>query len=331
MRKIFIVMSLMVFTIFACSETAVVKVASDTKSDLKLLPIESSVLFYCDFSKISDSDLAQEFMPIFDEHIEKEMGDEEFEEFKEFTGFDPQKDFKSVLVAVDKIDHRDSRPHIIIHGNFDEDRIMKYVHEKAEEEDEDISWMEKEIAGHKVYVTEKRDKNFGFTFASDEKMYLGKLDWIEDILEGKTFSSNAEVNKLNESIKYGSQFWVSVNALQIKNSKPFSQAIRNFPMSEKIAAMTLSAHADNGIKFSGEIACDSPETSELMVDMMRGALAAVKLQVYKDRDAVDAINKIKMKTKGNKVLLNGELDEAFFDKLEELRMLPWKRGIRKTI
>jgi len=326
MKKLTLILVIFVLFAFGCSQTVKVNFTDSTIDDLKLLPDKSTAYFFCDFSKVSDSDLAQEFLPLFNEELQKEFHDNNYEDFKEMTGFDPEKDFKSILIAMNRERGYNEKSHIVIHGKFKEDKITKYLVEKAAEAGEEIPWHVEKIEDYSVYLIEKSNDNFGFCFFDDNTLYVGEFDWISSVLKDEYLGISTEkVKQLNNSIQYGKHLWFSVQPQKDDLQEPFQDMMKNvFPLFDSISSLTISAHVDDGIKFLGNINCDSPETSELMVDMMKGALAAAKLHVYKDRDAVDAINRIKMKVKDNKVLIRGSLDKEFFDKLQEYSMLPWK-------
>jgi hypothetical protein len=296
-------------------------------NDLKFVPVESTLIFYCDYAKISQSSLADEFMPFLREHINHDFNDREFERFRTITGFDPEKDFDSILLAVNAENEFDSRrrskanPYIIIHGNFDEKRIINYMEKKADEKDEDIAWHVKKLDKFNLYIFNDSDDNFGFAFPNKHTLYVGASDWLQNVLKEKAYSSDRKIRDLVKTVRHRDQFWLTVNTLS--NSLP--KSFHSIPMSDRIVSLSFSASAGSELKLYGQIICDSPETSNLMVDMMKGGLAMAKLQVYKDREAVDALDQIDIDSQGNRVLLKGNLDKEFFRRLDKHKMLPWSK------
>ena len=67
MKRLTLFLVIFVLFAFGCGQTAKVNFSDSTIDDLKLLPYESTAYFFCDFSKVSDSDLAQEFLPLFND------------------------------------------------------------------------------------------------------------------------------------------------------------------------------------------------------------------------------------------------------------------------
>ncbi len=332
MRKFRLIFSILLLAAVSCNRSANVDISETALNDLKLLPAEPAVLFYCDFAKITSSSLAQEFMPLFDDHMHKDFFEEEFEQFKKITGFDPEKDLTSILAAVEYEGFADRKPYFIIHGKFAEDKIIGYMQNKANEENEEIPWFVEKINDKNLYVFKDSRTDIGFTFESETTVYLGKTNWIKNIITNKEeIFSKQRLADLKKSVLYGDQFWLTVNIPEAEGPESFADVIGKFPLSEKISSVSMSAKLNDKLNFHGQISCDNPETSRLMVDMMKGALAAAKLRVYKDREAVDALNRIKMETKGNRVYIDGNLNQEFFDKLKEYRMSPWGLKGKRSI
>ena len=69
------------------------------------------------------------------------------------------------------------------------------------------------------------------------------------------------------------------------------------------------------LQFAGEGEFADAENAELFHDAVKGALAAAKLSMSGDREAVDVLNKIEIKIKGSRVVVNSQINKADVDKL----------------
>ena len=336
MRKLLIPFSLMILASLACERETRVEIPSATYQDLALLHPESSVIAYFDFTKTSQSPLAKEVRSRLERHLKNESHDQDYEEFKQATGFDPERDFHSVLVGASAGPDSEKSLRAIVHGQFDEDRITDFVRQRFEQEKRELPWQEEDIDGHTLYTSVKKPEQ-GLCFADTNTLYLGDRQWIISILTGTPAESRTIAPELlaslEKNIRYGDQFWVEVDLTRgLKSTRPFSTALQHsFPRIEELNLMAFSARVTAGVEFEGRINCENDETCKLLVDLMKGALAAAKLRVSRDRPAVDALNRIKIERHGDKAVMHGKLDEKFFDMVREQKLFFWDEECEDVI
>jgi hypothetical protein len=317
--------------LIACSgENAGVEISKTAQENFKLLPAESNLVLYCDFSKINKTRFAQEILAEFNKQF-SEHADEDYESFKKATGLDPQKDFHNLLLGSTLAeDRRDQRAFIIIKGTFDESRIISYIREQAGQKRNEIPWKEEKIAGKTVYISTEGGSDFSVSFVEDHTLYVGPRKWMENVLTGNISESLNDrpeyIASLVKNIKYGDQMWLALDAKAIAERSGFASDLkRNMPVFERVQSVVFSAKANDELDFNGTLLCDSEESGEVMVDLMKGALAAAKLAVSNERAKVDELNKIKIYQDGNVAVLQGELTDAFFKTLKEHRFYRWNR------
>lgn len=330
MKKSFLLLAIALFAVVACDQASRESVPDKVRSEVALLPDESAMVMYGDVQKISQSALASDIISHFESELHHEMGDSEFVKFKEATGFDPKRDLHSVLVGAKEGARHDENAAIIVHGQFDEQRIVSYLKDLAAKHEREPRWQEETIAGHQVYFGERRE-NFGVCFANANTIYLGKRDWLTEVLESKASPAMPKAFLAAEkSLRYSEQFWIGFAVDPA--SQEFARELREkFPKFEAVQDVAFSARAAEGVEFEGRIQCSNEEDGKLMVDLLKGGLAAAKLQVSNDRNAVDALNSIKIESKGKHVLLQGELTKKYFDSLREQKLLFWGDLGRKHI
>lgn len=324
-KSLLLMFALLVLVNVACDRGSREAVPESVKKEVALLPDESVMVMYGDAQKISQSALAADIISRFEGEFRKEMSDSDFVRFKAATGFDPKKDFHSILVGADEGGPEQENAAVIIHGKFDEQRIVTFMKDEIARHGKEVQWREETIAGRKVYFGERRP-DFGACFVDGSTLYVGKREWLAEVLEGKTTPAVPQAFAAGEkSLRYGSQFWMSVavDAEAMQGRKAMRELREHFPKVEAVKELVFSARADEGVVFEGRVQCDNKEDSKLVVDLMRGGLAAAKLQVSKDRAAVDALNSIKIDQKGNEALVHGELTKKFFDTLREQKLLFW--------
>lgn len=330
MKKNILLLGLLLVFCLACDQGARESVPDKIRSEVALLPDESAMVIYGDVQRISQSALAADVIAHFEGELQREMSDSDFVKFKEATGFDPKRDLHTVLVGAKEGKRNGENAAIIVHGQFDAPRIVAYIKEELAQHERELPWQEENIAGHQVYFGERRE-NFGICFANANTIYLGRKDWLTEVLEGRATPALPQAFLAAEkSLRYGEQFWLGL-AID-PASQDFARELREkFPKSEAVKDVAFSARAGEGVEFEGRVQCDNEENSMLIVDLLKGGLAAAKLQVSKDRNAVDALNSIKITSKGNEVLLQGELTKKYFDSLREQKLLFWGDFGRKHI
>jgi len=73
------------------------------------------------------------------------------------------------------------------------------------------------------------------------------------------------------------------------------------------------------LSFYGQGECIDAETADLLRDAVKGLLASVKLAVSDERDVVDTINKVNVKSKKEKVIVYFKMNTEEIKKLIEKR------------
>lgn len=328
MKKYVSVLFLIGLVVAGCSKKPGVEIAEKAKANFKYIPSEANLIFYCDVARVNASPFAQKFLDELDSEIKREMESEEYRAFKEATGLDPRRDFHSILLGSVLAERAAGRRHayVIIEGAFDRERIVSYLREEAEQRDEDLPWHEEEIDGHTIY-TDRHHQDFSAYFADGQTLYLGPRDWVLQVLRGgpedNLEARATDLHAVVKQIKYGDELWLAFDAhalAQDVDSFP-AEMRRKVPALEKVSSVVFSAKTNDELDFHGQFVCDSPESGQVLVDLMKGSLAAAKLFVSHERAAVDELNKIQIYQQGNSAVLQGEITDSFIRTLRGHNMM----------
>lgn len=328
MRNRFLFALLALIAITACQRNRT-EIPLAAREDFKHLPAASSMILYSDVSKIAQSPLAEEILQVMEERMHEEWQDKDIEEFKTATGFDPRRDIHTILVGAAPAPQAKQDFCVIVHGKFDEQRLKDYLKQKSLEQKQELPWQEETVGTHTIYTSAKGRDNRAWCFADANTLYAGDRDWIVALLQGEKPETRgvpaSMLAELEKKVSYGDQFWFAVEITEdMKKAGHVPEELRQqFPKFEDVNAVAFSARVEKGVTFAGEIDCGKAETSKLLVDLMRGGLAAAKLSVAEDRPAVDALNSINIDQKDHKTVVRGELSEDFFKKLREQKLFIW--------
>lgn len=322
MKQWIVLAAMALAALVACERPTKSELPAQVRSDLALLPATSEIVVYCNVAAVAKTEVAKEFLAHFETEMQKEVKAEEMWAFMEATGFDPKRDLQSVVAGIAKQEASNSEVHAIVRGQFDEQRLLAFVRNKAEEEHQEIPWREIQIGEHTLYSGGKHERA-ALAFLDAKTLVAGDSQWVADVLQGSidrsTSLSDKQIAKLIKQLRHTEHFWVSVDlsAADTEMHGLARELRRNIPRSEEVKGAVFSAHFSDGVDFQGQIDCENNESAKLIADLAKGALAAVKLQAYKDRAAVDALNAISIEAHKDAVTLKGKLTSEFIKKLRE--------------
>jgi len=209
----------------------------------------------------------------------------------------------------------------VIKGDFDPAKIMNYI--SGKEEYSEI--IQENYQGQPFYRLDK--EQLAFTFLETSRLIIGKDEmvrtWLYENSAGKKTSLPAELEKQVRALKYKSGAWFTLDAKMF--SEAFSEELdrhtdgRGLPALEALLDFNFSMKADKKLWFSGIGNFSNNDQAKLFQDALKGLLAAAKLSVSEDREAVDVLNKIEIRVKGKSVLLDFKLDKEDIERLQAHR------------
>ncbi len=289
----------------------------------KLIPAETNLLIYANFENLKTTSLGESIKNELSTKIETE-DDEDYKNFMKKTGIDLKRDIHQIWFCsmVENENKSESDAGAIIEGsNFDEEKILQYIEEQDDNEVNKTTYN-----GHTIYSNiNDHDDDSGFTFLRKGLVAIGKETWLHSIIDQEGSNTNILDNK-NMS-KY-------INNIQQKNhlwgvfhldglSDDWAQKIRSesaFKGTEAIEKLKslyfytkFSDKTDIFIK--GDFTTNTE--AELVAETMIGFKAMAKLMMMDDKEAIDMLNDIKIKTEGSVLEVTTKVDEKFIDKLKE--------------
>lgn len=329
-RVIFSVLA-MLLSSHGCSSEQAPREASasvSSLSHLSLLPAQTSLVVYANFEAMRQTPFGKELSGEFADKKAEWEHDSDYLEFLETTGLDPQKDIYEIWISSlgrkDDYDNRDDGG-VIIRGSFDQGRIHKYV--KRENR---YRMRQEAHKGYEVYIIEDRqDEEFAYAFLNSETVVLGRERWLKSVLDlskndGENVLSNPVMADYIRDIPRKEHFWGILNINELTDR--WAEEIRRHGSSfkgteslEKMKSFMFYTHLDQkaDVNLKGIFATE--EEAELFADMLKGFKAMAKMLVSDDREAIDMLNDIKIRNRGNTINISGQIDKDFFEKVEEKR------------
>lgn len=294
---------------------------------LALLPQNTNILFYANFQDLRKTRFGAEMRDKFRAELQDE-DDPEYRRFVEATGLDFERDVHQVWAGVAAgRDQEQEFGGAVVRGTFDRERIIDYL--RREKPDQ---MMERSYRDHQIFVIgdkDGHDDNVEFAFLDSRNVLLGRTAWIKSVLDnadnrGKSVLDNPAMAKHIEQVPYKNQMWAILNLDQL--SDEWAEQVRKRGSSFE---GTKSIENMKSILFYTRIAerarmfmtgnFGTKEEAELVAEMLNGFKAMAKLMVSDDREAIDMLNEIDIKTEGSALKVTTNLSQEFFEKLKEKR------------
>lgn len=321
MRHI-IMLFLPLLLLWACEQAPRTAMHADVRQDLQRIPVETNVLVYCDVQALSEAPLGQEVLDNLRRHAEAKADTAELALLDRFL----QNAKTAQIVA--GLDTRPGETHsgyFLVRGEFDETTLLNLAEGKIKVEGTQAPWHVEEINGRRVFTFEGRHAA-ALVFLEDGLCAFGTRSWVDALARGEKipnhFEGSDRVAGLLKKAKYGDQFWAVID-LPLRGREEQMQV--DLPpemnrLKESVQAVVVSARVFEDVRFEGQIECASTDDSQLMVDLLKGGLAAVKLSLAGDRQAIDELNAVKIYQQGRSVVASGTLSKTFFDLVWEHAM-----------
>jgi len=311
-----------IFLATACTaengSNEVPKAIKNSEDYLSLLPENSAMVFYANFDALKKTSMGTELQNELDKKANE--NDKDYLDFVTKTGLDPKKDISEIWVSGFPNHDKETLGGAIIKGQFDKKRLLSYM------EKEKSAPIDKETyEGQNIYLPEKDDT--AFTFYGNNILLIGKSEWIKTVIhqannDGKSIRDNAKMMSYIKDIPFKEHIWGVVDLNDYadewaqklrKNKTPF----KGTESLENLTSIVFSTKVEDkaNVYINGNFT--TAEEAGLVADMLNGFIAMGKLMVSDDRDAIDMLNDIDVKTDGSKLIISTSVDKSFFDKIKE--------------
>ncbi len=317
------ILALMLFGSYACSGEPGPKegapASTVVSNHLSLLPETTHLLIYANMKALKETPLGAEIGREVDRKIRNEHDDESYRRFVEQTGFVFERDVQEIWISGGNTGEYDEHSGgAIVHGDFDQDKIIDFAKK-------DRVW-EEEFEGHKIYRSESHKDKFAFAFLNDETVVLGEEPWLKTIIlqtkGGKSMIDNPDMSRFLSKISNKNYFWGVVDMGGNKwaeNLRQHGSPFRGAESLEKMKSLVFYANVDQKAELIMNGDFTTADEAELFADMLNGFKAMAKMMVSDDKEAIDMLNEIRIKTAGPGLRLTLNIDKNFLNKLEQKR------------
>jgi len=302
-----------------CSGDRQESLSNSMAAELALLPESSAGVGHINIQNLRESPFYEMMQ---DNFSRTPFHSREYQEFMDATGIDLRKDIHEIYFGISPRKEEEKAEFLaVIKGDFDPAKIMNYISGK-----EDYSEiMQENYQGQPFYRIP--EEQLAFSFVEQSRLILGKEGmvqaWLDENSSGKKASLSAGLEKQIKSLKYKSGAWFTLDARMF--AEAFSEELQRHSEGKHLQALealqdfNFSMKADKKLWFSGIGNFSDNEKAKLFQDALKGLIAAAKLSVSEDREAVNVLNKIGIRVKGKRVLLDFKMDKEDIDRLRAHR------------
>jgi hypothetical protein len=305
-----------IWFVWQCDTARKESLPKSMAEELTLLPESAAGVGHINIQNLRESPFYQMMQ---DNLFKTPLHSREYQEFIEATGLDLGKDIKEIYFSVSpKKEDEKAEFLIVIKGSFDPAKIMNFISGKEEYSE----LVQENYQGQPFYRLDK--EQLAFTFLETSRLIIGKDEmvrtWLYENSVGKKVTLSAELEKRIRALKYKSGAWFTLDAkllAETLSEKLDRQAEgQTLPPLDALQDFNFSMKADKKLWFSGIGNFSDNDKAKLFQDALKGLIAAAKLSISEDRQAVDVLNKIGIRVKGRSILLDFKLDKEDIDRLQ---------------
>lgn len=318
MKKLFNSMILLLFAmlLWQCGADSS-QFSAEMTRELSRLPVQNgnTGLAYINVKMLRESD----FYDMVNDSINAHLGHQrDFQEFLSQTGFDFRNDVDEIYAVFDPGNRRfDHSALLVAIGNFQPEKITGYINQKAPE-----GKLVSESYGDFRLLRPEGGENV-FCFANESHAVFGTENrvkaWLDKLDSGENAGIDSNLRERLSEIKFKNGMWVTVNAEKmvdkLMDQIPDTPDKRYFQPLQSVEQVFFSAKVDDAIRVDGAGLFSDAKNAGLFRDALKGALAAFKLSLSYDREAVDIVNKVNIETYKRKIRVNVEVTKREIEKM----------------
>jgi len=306
----------------ACKEQAKQALTDHVKHNIALLPEDAGLYAYVNFKRLQEAPFAQ---PIVDSVKAKVMNHEAFSDFVDQTGLNPTKDIHEIFLAAVPVE-KEARPQgiMVALGNFNVSRILNFIHSK------DKKKVLKKETYQKQELFYSEGKSFTFCFPDDSTLVAGERTrvktWLDNNLKPASKLAKQQILLQNlQKMKYTRGMWVSVNP-KLWQKKLNEQTAKPLQVLKNLNQFGFALDFNQDFRLFARGIFSDTEKAKLFTDAIKGVVAAGKLSVSDNREIIDILNKVEIKTEGKQIVVDFKLSRE-----EAQKLMKEKKKLRKKM
>ncbi len=320
LKRLFTILAVMLI-LAGCANEQKQALSGQMKQQIALLPQDAGIYAYINVKRLHNASFSHIFI---DSARKQIMNNPEFLELVEQTGLDPEKDIREVYFALKPGSSKEKPLGLIVAGgDFEPQKITDFLKKKDK---------------HKKILTENyKEKTLyyikenapGFCFIDAHTVVAGNLDqvkrWIDRQEAGGSVAANKDLLSQVQKMKYGNGLWLNVipaawqEMLKTKDLKKFNGL-------KKLRGIRISMDITDQVMLSANGGFVKEEDAQLFSDAFKGLIAAGKLSVSDEREIVDILNKVDVKTTGNEISIDFKMSGK-----EVRKLLEKKKKLRRKM
>lgn len=285
---------------------------------IALLPDSAPAIGYVNIQSIKDSP----FFPFIEDSMgKKHFYSDEYQEFMDATGLNLRRDIHDIYFCFFPEKEGGHKGILaVVNGSYQPDNIINYI---REHEGEDTLYQE---SYQKFTIYGLDDNGISICFPDSNQLIGGNPHMVKLWLDNYA-SRNPKINPQTldriRSLRYKNQGWLSVDVRSFIDD--MTRAMQRHPEARRFEGLksmedvNFSMKMDRELKFSGSAMFSSNETAKLFKEAIKGWIATAKLAVSQERKAVDVLNKIRVESHGNQVLVRFSLTREDIETLKNSR------------
>ncbi len=296
-------------------------------NQLALLPEQTNLLIYANLQAFKQTPFGNQLSTEFDRRTRLDREDEDYREFIEQTGIVPERDIYEIWISgfADESHHDKNKGGAVVRGQFNKEKIVGYFESKHRRDAREETFQD-----HKIYISRNRhDEDFAFTFLNSETVAVGGEYWLKNVIEqsqksGRSVLQNEAMAKYLDAIPQKKYLWGIVDmdglhehwAEAIRKGGSHYQAAKPLENMDHLIFYTEVGEKAN-LFLKGQFT--NAEEAQTVADMLNGFKAMAKMFVSEDREAVDMLNEITIRTEGSFLHVSIKMGGDFLDKWEQKR------------
>lgn len=247
--------------------------------------------------------------------------DADLKRFLADAGLDPVRDVDTIVVAMSELGSGPSGGFALFAGHYDITALGAAFAKRG--------GAPEKVAGTTVYCfTSEHGTSGAVALFSNDLVIAGDETTLRTVLGQPAVSSNLASQEIAAGhIDPRAPFWLAAVIPEQARAKAKelsqrvhgedSNAVRGVvAASGAVRRATLQAFLDGNLRLSGSAEANTAENAELLRDLVKGALATMRLNLQdKGPELVDVLRNVEVKVKANKVSVAGSIPVALLQKL----------------